>query len=127
MLAVVQDLAVLDAFSPRVEQFGYEAMGEFGISGRRHFRRDNPTAQRTHQLHAFAEGSPRIALHLAFRDYLRAHADVAAEYATLKRRLAERHPDDSPPAWTARSRSSKRSRCVRWRGPAALAEAASPE
>jgi GrpB-like predicted nucleotidyltransferase (UPF0157 family) len=26
--------------------------------------------------------------HLLFRDYLRAHADAAAEYAALKRRLA---------------------------------------
>ena len=31
---------------------------------------------------------------MAFRDYLRAHDDVAAAYATLKRRLALAHPDD---------------------------------
>jgi GrpB-like predicted nucleotidyltransferase (UPF0157 family) len=31
---------------------------------------------------------------LAFRDYLRAHADVAAECAALKRRLADQHPND---------------------------------
>ncbi len=94
MLAVVQDLAALDDISPRIEQLGYEAMGEFGIPGRRYFRRDDAAGRRTHQLHAFAEGSPHIARHLAFRDYLRSHGDAATEYATLKRRLAQQHPDD---------------------------------
>lgn len=94
MLAVVRQLAVLDDLSSAIEQLGYEAMGEFGIPGRRYFRRGDAAGRRTHQLHAFAEGSPHIARHLAFRDYLRAHADVAAEYAALKRRLAEQHPED---------------------------------
>jgi GrpB-like predicted nucleotidyltransferase (UPF0157 family) len=94
MLAVVRDLAVLDQLSPPIERLGYEAMGEFGIAGRRYFRRTSPAGPRTHQLHAFADGSPHIARHLAFRDFLRAHADVAAEYATLKRRLAQQHPED---------------------------------
>ena len=32
--------------------------------------------------------------HLAFRDELRRHPEVAAEYAALKRRLADQHPSD---------------------------------
>jgi GrpB-like predicted nucleotidyltransferase (UPF0157 family) len=31
---------------------------------------------------------------LAFRDYLIAHPDVAAEYSTLKRELADQHSED---------------------------------
>jgi len=31
---------------------------------------------------------------LVFRDYLRSHPDVAAEYAALKRALAGTHSDD---------------------------------
>jgi GrpB-like predicted nucleotidyltransferase (UPF0157 family) len=39
-------------------------------------------------------GSPRYRAELAFRDLLRADAEVASEYAALKRDLAERHRDD---------------------------------
>jgi GrpB-like predicted nucleotidyltransferase (UPF0157 family) len=92
MLAVVADnadgVARLDACNARMAQLGYEAMGEFGIPGRRYFRRDDPaTGVRTHQVHAFARGSPDVERHLAFRDYLRVHPADAAAYCALKRRL----------------------------------------
>lgn len=45
-------------------------------------------AFRTHHLHLVPIGSPQWTRPIAFRDYLRAHADVAAEYEALKRRLA---------------------------------------
>lgn len=44
---------------------------------------------RTHHLHLVPVGSPQWVRPLAFRNYLRAHTDVAAEYERLKRRLAE--------------------------------------
>jgi GrpB-like predicted nucleotidyltransferase (UPF0157 family) len=51
-------------------------------------------ARRTHHLHLVPLGSPLWINQLAFRDYLRAHSDVAMEYAALKRRLAETHRFD---------------------------------
>ncbi len=48
-------------------------------------------AHRTHHLHLVPFGSGLWRERLAFRDYLRSHGDVAAEYAALKQRLAERH------------------------------------
>jgi GrpB-like predicted nucleotidyltransferase (UPF0157 family) len=51
------------------------------------FCKPNPS-RRTHHLHLVPVTSPRFRDELAFRDYLRTHADVAASYATLKRRLA---------------------------------------
>ncbi|MEA3209531.1 MAG: putative acetyltransferase [Chthoniobacter sp.] len=92
MLAVVRDLSLLDERSPRLEALGYEARGEFGIAGRRYFRKGDRA--RTHQIHAFAIGSPQIERHLAFRDFMRAHPVHARQYDALKRRLAEMHPDD---------------------------------
>lgn len=45
-------------------------------------------AFRTHHLHLVPMGSPQWIRPIAFRDYLRAHPDIAAEYEALKRRLA---------------------------------------
>jgi GrpB-like predicted nucleotidyltransferase (UPF0157 family) len=45
-------------------------------------------AFRTHHLHLVPVTSLQWARSIAFRDFLRAHADVAAEYDVLKRRLA---------------------------------------
>jgi GrpB-like predicted nucleotidyltransferase (UPF0157 family) len=94
MLAIVADLTAVDRRGVHMQQLGYEAMGEFGIEGRRYFRRNDAFGKRTHQIHAFAEGSPHINRHLAFRDYLRAHPEAAAQYGQLKRKLAEAHPQD---------------------------------
>ncbi len=95
MLAVTADLARLDARADRLVALGYEALGEFGIAGRRYFRKDDPEGVRTHQIHAFEAGSPQIARHLAFRDYLIAHPEVARAYDALKHRLAAIHPHDT--------------------------------
>ncbi len=94
MLLVVQNHAELDEKQPVIEAMGYVAMGEFGIPGRRYFRRDNELGDRTHQIHAFENGSPQITRHLAFRNYMIAHSNVAQEYSDLKRHLAAKHPND---------------------------------
>jgi GrpB-like predicted nucleotidyltransferase (UPF0157 family) len=94
MLGVVAAVEALDAHAGRLVALGYEAMGEYGIPGRRYFRRDAPDGVRTHQLHAFAAGSPEVARHLDFRDYLRAFPAEAAAYEALKRELAARWGGD---------------------------------
>ncbi len=48
-------------------------------------------AFRTHHLHLVPHASAQWTGALAFRDYLRAHRDVAADYEALKRRLAEQY------------------------------------
>jgi GrpB-like predicted nucleotidyltransferase (UPF0157 family) len=94
MLAVASDLLRVDECAERMRGIGYEAKGEFGIGGRRYFRRDNPAGVRTEHVHAFAAESPHVRRHLAFRDFLRAHAELAQEYSHLKQRLAAAHPFD---------------------------------
>jgi GrpB-like predicted nucleotidyltransferase (UPF0157 family) len=94
MLGVVPAVEALDVHAHRLTALGYEALGEFGIPGRRYFRKDDPDGVRTHQLHAFAAGSPEIQRHLDFRDYLRAFPTEAAAYAALKQRLAARCGSD---------------------------------
>lgn len=48
-------------------------------------------AFRTHHLHLIPVTAPEWRRAIAFRDYLRGHAGVAAEYEALKRRLALAH------------------------------------
>ncbi|MEV4508317.1 GrpB family protein [Dactylosporangium sp. NPDC049525] len=57
------------------------------------FCKPDPAA-RTHHLHLVPTGSPRWHQVLSFRDLLRRDPAAAAEYATLKRTLAARFPDD---------------------------------
>jgi len=93
MLAVVTDVALLDT-RPWLEHLGYEAMGEFGIQGRRYFRKTTPQGVRTHQIHSYTVRSPEIDRHLAFRDYLRNNPKEAQQYAQLKKDLAQRFAID---------------------------------
>ncbi len=87
LLGEVGSLEAVDARCGEMERLGYEVMGEFGLPGRRFFRKSNAEGRRTHHLHAFLAGSSEVVRHLAFRDYVRCHADVAREYDALKRRL----------------------------------------
>ena len=56
-------------------------------------RRDGFMGRRLCHLHLAPQGYPLWG-RLAFRDYLRAHADEARQYADLKRRLAEEYGPD---------------------------------
>jgi GrpB-like predicted nucleotidyltransferase (UPF0157 family) len=51
-------------------------------------------SQRTHHLHLVPTRSPRYRSELTFREILRSRPDVAAEYATLKRALADTYEHD---------------------------------
>jgi GrpB-like predicted nucleotidyltransferase (UPF0157 family) len=92
LLVEVRDITEVDGRSSEMESLGYEVMGEFGIPGRRYFRKDNREGIRTHQIHAFEIGSAQVERHLAFRDYMIANPEDAQRYSNLKRKLAEEHP-----------------------------------
>jgi len=95
-LPVVTDLESLDAAMPRLVALGYDCLGEFGLPGRRYCRRNDPaTGKRAFQLHCYAQGWPEIDRHLAFADYLRAHAAIAKEYEAEKIRAAALHPGNT--------------------------------
>jgi GrpB-like predicted nucleotidyltransferase (UPF0157 family) len=92
LLVEVRDIDEVDGRSSAMESLGYEVMGEYGIPGRRYFRKDNREGIRTHHVHAFETGSAEAERHLAFRDYMIAHPSDAQRYSELKRKLAEEHP-----------------------------------
>ncbi|MDQ3685445.1 MAG: GrpB family protein [Acidobacteriota bacterium] len=92
LLGEVRDITKVDGRSSAMESLGYEVMGEYGIPGRRYFRKDNREGNRTHHVHAFEADSSEVERHLAFRDYMIAHPDDAQRYSELKRKLADEHP-----------------------------------
>jgi GrpB-like predicted nucleotidyltransferase (UPF0157 family) len=85
------ELDAIDSRNAALQSLGYEVMGECGIRGRRYFRKDTADGQRTHNVHVFAAGTDNVTRHLAFRDFMRAHPDVAQRYSDLKSRLASEH------------------------------------
>src|SRR4028118_2419621 len=94
MLVEVKDITKIDVQSSALEALGYQAMAEFGISGRRYFRKGNEAGIRTHHLHGFEVNSAQIERHLAFRDYMISHPEDAQQYSELKRKLAKKYSDN---------------------------------
>ncbi|WP_217587448.1 GrpB family protein [Lentibacillus saliphilus] len=93
ILLVVEQIDRLDAWTASFEALGYEVMGEFGIAGRRFFRKG--ATDRTHHVHAFQyDNVTDIERHVAFRDFLRQHPDKRIEYGTLKAQLVAQHSND---------------------------------
>lgn len=94
ILVETSDLNAIDSKAPQMTEIGYEAMGEFGLPGRRYFRRDNAQGVRTHHVHVFERDSDSVKRHLAFRDYLISHSEDAQEYSAMKRELVTRCDND---------------------------------
>lgn len=89
----VQSLLDDREFIPRLEALGYEHIpaDQDDIPDRRYFRRGVP---RLFHVHVVESGGDFWTRHIAFRDYLRAHPETAADYADLKRRLAKQYRTD---------------------------------
>jgi GrpB-like predicted nucleotidyltransferase (UPF0157 family) len=94
MLAPVGSLAGAQAAVPVLADAGWLFWPDDPC---RHYRlwflRPSPEA-RTHHLHVIEDGHPHATALLAFRDALRADEELRSEYASLKDRLAEQHPDN---------------------------------
>src|SRR5262249_39659039 len=95
LLPLVGNLADLDSQQTFVEALGYMWHGEYGLPGRRFCTLSDVRGIRLVHLHFFETSSPLPQRHLAFRDYLRAHPDVAAAYEAEKYRARACHPDNS--------------------------------
>lgn len=83
----VADFEPLDAFRVPLESLGYIFHAENPELTKRYFR-EPPGQPRVH-VHVRRVGSFSQQLALLFRDFVRTHPDVAAEYARLKIELAK--------------------------------------
>jgi GrpB-like predicted nucleotidyltransferase (UPF0157 family) len=73
----------------RLAVLGYIYQGDKGIPGRAAFAW--PPGTPRHHLYLCVQDNLAYRRHLLFRDYLRAHPEVCAAYAALKRDLAMRY------------------------------------
>lgn len=94
VLVEVNRLQHADRNTDRLTRDGFEPRGEYGIIGRRYYVRPARAARSRVHLHIYPAGHDQVDRHLAFRDYIRAHPDVAEGYSMLKRRLADVHASD---------------------------------
>lgn len=87
----VPSLEPMGHFIGRLSQIGYDhvPLGQFDLVYP--FFQKPAVWPSTHHIHLCVVGSEQERQHLAFRDYLRNHPSVAAEYVTLKRQLASSH------------------------------------
>ena len=83
-----------DAYLDPLEALGYRWAPDGFDDTHEFLSIDEGGGRRSVNLHVTQAGSDWERRHLAFRDALRADAGTAAEYAALKRRLAEEHPRD---------------------------------
>ena len=88
ILVEAKDIEGVDQYNHKMEELGYEAMGEYGITKRRFFRKGENN--RTHHIHIFQTGNVEIERHINFKEYLIAHPDKGREYSKLKEKLVNK-------------------------------------
>jgi GrpB-like predicted nucleotidyltransferase (UPF0157 family) len=93
ILSAVENLADVDDFTDALAAIGYEDKGNGDVPGRRYFVKGSEAA-RTHHLNFYEMNSPGWIIHILFCEYLKAHDEVAKEYAQLKLKLAKEFPTD---------------------------------
>ncbi|WP_106498599.1 GrpB family protein [Lentibacillus sp. Marseille-P4043] len=93
MMCVVKNIKKIDSFNNRMDALRYDIAGEWGIEGRRLFRKGGDN--RTHHIHFYQFDNPQIERHLVFRDYLRSHPEEVAKYSHFKEGLAQRFENTS--------------------------------
>ena len=93
VLPVVRKIQRIDQYTPKLQDVGYQAWGEYGLPGRRFFTKDRD-GYRTHNVHVYEAGNPDVERHLAFCAYLRHHEQARQTYADLKRQVYARQPAD---------------------------------
>src|SRR5688572_22942876 len=64
VLVEARSLEDIDAHAMAMEEIGYEARGEYGIPGRRYFKKVAGASGVGSHVHAFAPGSEHIARHI---------------------------------------------------------------
>jgi GrpB-like predicted nucleotidyltransferase (UPF0157 family) len=93
ILVGVERLSDVEGLKVPLEELGYEYRAN-GSNAEQEFFARGQERRRTDYLHITEFNSPMWKRDLAFRDYLRAHPEVAKQYEELKTSLAKKHESE---------------------------------
>lgn len=93
---VIEEYGIFPEVVTKLEAIGYYHQADWSLKGREAFGRkdafvpwsEENTVWMEHHLYVCDKNSEELRRHIAFRDYLREHEDVAVEYGRLKEELA---------------------------------------
>ncbi|MES5939695.1 MULTISPECIES: GrpB family protein [unclassified Bacillus cereus group] len=93
---VIEDYEIFHEVVKGLETIGYYHQADWSFEGREVFGKKDAfvpwdgerTVWMEHHLYVCDKNSEELRRHIAFRDYLREHEDVAIEYGSLKKVLA---------------------------------------
>ncbi|HDR7517328.1 GrpB family protein [Bacillus mobilis] len=93
---VIEECKIFPEVVKRLETIGYYHQADWSFKGRDTFGRkdafvpwsEENTVWMEHHLYVCDKNSEELRRHIAFRNYLREHEDVAVEYGRLKEELA---------------------------------------
>lgn len=93
ILVVVRDIVDAPLVMKAMESSGFTCYGDFGVPGRKFYRREGIPPL---HVHLFSDGHPSIERDLNFRDILRRETRIANEYAEVKIELVGKFHGDRP-------------------------------
>lgn len=91
---VIKDYSLFDDVVSALNKIGYRHEGNLGIIGREVFKYDGKDHLQKHHLYVCPQDSAELKRHIAFRNYLRSHPEVAREYSRVKEEGATLYPYD---------------------------------
>lgn len=91
---VIEDISKLESVIAALKKIGYRHEGDLGVPGREAFKYDGKEHLMKHHLYVCAKEAKELKRHLAFRDYLRTHADAVEAYSKVKEEGARLYPED---------------------------------
>ncbi|AKA48181.1 hypothetical protein IX51_02660 [uncultured archaeon] len=100
IMVSVESLLAVDEVNSEMKKAGFEALGEYGIPGRRFFKKVRfvDPENWVHSVHVhvfFRDDKENLRRHLAVREFLKAHPGKAEVYGKLKAEVAAKHPNDN--------------------------------
>lgn len=118
MLVTVKNFGRIPEFYEQMLIIGYTAHGDYTKEGEEYFTKDTSEGIREVSIHILPDGHRWAVDLLDFRDYLRTHPSEVKYYATIKRKMNEKYPNDYTNYYKGKLQAihAVRKRAAIWKG-----------